>query len=467
MTNFAELVAEQTLPREKVFRDPVHDYIHIRDRIIIDLIETKEFQRLRRIKQLGTSSYTFHGADHSRFNHSLGVYEITRRIISQFERNYLSKSQYDGLWQKDERMVAICAALLHDIGHGPFSHTFETIFDTNHEMLTQQIILSPETEINQVLRRLGDDFPSQVAAVINKTYPNQQVVQLISSQIDADRMDYLLRDAYYAGVSYGAFDLTRISRVIRPFNKRIAFDFSGMHAVEDYIVSRYQMYMQVYFHPVSRGMEQVLKGLFERARDCYMMKDGCQDIQTPIPLLEPFLRNNWTLKDYLKLDDMVMNAYINQWADEEDSILADLAYRFTNRKPFKSIILSKNDHDFLKSAIFNELFEAGFDSHYYLNEDSSFDLPYDFYRPYHDCQKVPIELVTKTNQVVELSQVSSLVESLAGQVRGDHRLFFPKDLLNYLYKIPADQLNEAEKNILVAYINERNDVTYNIQERLF
>ncbi|MBG9981402.1 HD domain-containing protein [Facklamia sp. DSM 111018] len=467
MTSFQSKLAQQKLSREKVFRDPVHDYIHIRDKIIIDLIDTREFQRLRRIKQLGTSSYTFHGAEHSRFNHSLGVYEITRRIISQFERNYRSSSPYDGLWQPEEWMVAICAALLHDIGHGPFSHTFETIFSTDHETLTQLIITSPETEVNQVLRRLGNDFPQKVASVINKTYPNQQVVQLISSQIDADRMDYLLRDAFYAGVSYGEFDLTRISRVIRPFNNRIAFDFSGMHAVEDYIMSRYQMYMQVYFHPVSRGMEQVLKGLFARARDCYNQKNQCSKMKTPIKLLEPFLNNQWTLNDYLKLDDHIMNAYFNQWAEEDDVILADLAYRFSNRKPFKSIITNEEERDALKEAIYNELFEAGFNGNYYLNEDSSFDLPYDYYRPYHNSQKVQIDLVTKTNQVVELSQVSSLVKSLTGQVRGDHRIFFPKELINHLNKIPADQLSERQKMILVAYINERHDVTHNIQERLF
>ncbi|MCR8969950.1 HD domain-containing protein [Facklamia sp. 7083-14-GEN3] len=467
MSEFQNIIARQKLEREKVFRDPVHDYIHIRDRIIIDLIDTREFQRLRRIKQLGTSSYTFHGAEHSRFNHSLGVYEITRRIISQFDRNYRSKNDGDGLWNNNERMVAICAALLHDIGHGPFSHTFEAIFNTDHEALTQLIITSNQTEVNQVLRRLGDDFPEKVASVINKTYPNQQVVQLISSQIDADRMDYLRRDAFYAGVSYGEFDLTRISRVIRPFDKRIVFDFSGMHAVEDYIMSRYQMYMQVYFHPVSRGMEQVLKGLLARARDCYLERDNCQKIEAPIHLLEPFLKNNWTLDDYLKLDDHIMNAYFIQWADEKDPILADLAYRFINRKPFKSIITNDEEREELRTAIFNELSEVGFDPNYYINEDSSFDLPYDYYRPYHSSQKVQIDLVTKTNQVVELSQVSSLVHSLTGQVRGDHRIFFPREFIAGLYNLPQESLSESQKKILDAYTNERHDVTHNIQERLF
>src|SRR5690606_12967820 len=115
------------LPEEKVFKDPIHKYIYVQDRVIWNLVNTKEFQRLRRIRQLGTSYLTFHGAEHSRFSHSLGVYEITRRIISRFER------LPDAEWPREERLTALCAALLHDVGHGPFSHSIEAVFDTHHE----------------------------------------------------------------------------------------------------------------------------------------------------------------------------------------------------------------------------------------------------------------------------------------------------------------------------------------------
>lgn len=465
MSSFLEKVAQQKLPREKVFRDPVHDYIHIRDRIIVKLIDTREFQRLRRIKQLGTSSFTFHGAEHSRFNHSLGVYEITRRIIDIFERQYPSTNASDGLWQTEEYMVTLCAALLHDIGHGPFSHTFEGIFNTDHEALTQRIITSPETEINQVLRYFGDDFPEKVASVINKTYPNQQVVQIISSQIDADRMDYLLRDAYYAGVSYGTFDITRVLRVIRPYGDQIAFDYSGMHAVEDYIVSRYQMYMQVYFHGVSRGMEQVLKGLLDRAKKCYL--ENHDQMKHPAGLLQPFLEENWSLEDYLKLDDHVMSTYFSLWVEEDDAVLSDLAYRFVNRKPFKSLIITEDERDELALALNQELISAGFDPKYYYSENSNYDLPYDYYRPNQKKSRTQIELLTKTNQKVELSQVSALVNSLAGKFRGDLRLYFPVQLLQHFETIPANQLNDNQKMILIAYAKEYNEHQYLVQERLF
>ncbi|WP_270786602.1 HD domain-containing protein [Enterococcus faecalis] len=260
---------EQRLPIEKVFRDPVHNYIHVQHQVILDLINSAEVQRLRRIKQLGTSSFTFHGAEHSRFSHSLGVYEITRRICEIFQRNYSVERLGENGWNDDERLITLCAALLHDVGHGPYSHTFEHIFDTNHEAITVQIITSPETEVYQILNRVSADFPEKVASVITKQYPNPQVVQMISSQIDADRMDYLLRDAYFTGTEYGTFDLTRILRVIRPYKGGIAFAMNGMHAVEDYIVSRYQMYVQVYFHPVSRGMEVILDHLLHRAKELF------------------------------------------------------------------------------------------------------------------------------------------------------------------------------------------------------
>ena len=199
------------------------------------------------------------------------------------------------------------AALLHDIGHGAYSHTFEGLFGTDHEKMTQLIITSPETEVNQILLQVAPDFPNRVASVIDHTYPNKQVVQLISSQIDVDRMDYLLRDAYFTGASYGKFDLTRILRVIRPIENGIAFQQNGMHAVEDYVVSRYQMYMQVYFHPATRAMEVLLQNLLKRARTIY--PDQKEYFQLTSPRLIPFFEEEVTIQDYLNLDDGVMNTY--------------------------------------------------------------------------------------------------------------------------------------------------------------
>lgn len=437
------------LPKEKVFRDPVHDYIHIQHQVIMDLINSSEFQRLRRIKQLGTSSFTFHGAEHSRFNHSLGVYEIARRICDKFVRNYPSKEAGDGLWNDEERLVTLCAALLHDIGHGPFSHTFEKIFATDHEAITVAIITSPDTEVNRILRKIGPDFPNQVAAVIAKTYDNPQVIQLISSQIDADRMDYLLRDAYYSGVTYGTFDLTRILRVIRPYKEGIAFDVSGMHAVEDYIVSRYQMYMQIYFHPVSRGMEVVLSHLMKRAKDVYL--DEQSEFQHSATFLVPFFKQTWTLKDYLRLDDGVLTTYFNHWMDEKDSILSDLAHRFINRHPFKSVRYLKGRDDATLERMSTLIERMGFNREYYTAINNSYDLPYDLYRPNQATTKTQIELVQKNGAFLELSQASPIVSSLTGKIRGDERFYFPREITH-----PDDEeginLFESLSQAFLAYI---------------
>lgn len=322
---------------EKVFRDPVHTYIHVNNQVIYDLINTKEFQRLRRIKQTSTTSFTFHGAEHSRFSHCLGVYELARKVTEIFDEHY------SDLWNKNESLLTMAAALLHDIGHGAYSHTFERLFNTDHEAYTQEIITNPTTEINAILRKVAPDFPDKVASVINHSYPNKQVVQLISSQIDCDRMDYLLRDSYYTAASYGQFDLTRILRVIRPTDSGIAFARNGMHAVEDYIVSRFQMYMQVYFHPASRAMELLLQNLLKRAR--FLFDTHRDFFEQTSPNLIPFFTDQYDLQDYLALDDGVMNTYFQSWMQADDNILADLANRFINRKVFKSITFEESDKE--------------------------------------------------------------------------------------------------------------------------
>lgn len=421
------LYKDQKLPIEKVFRDPVHNYIHVQHQVILDLINSKEVQRLRRVKQLGTSSFTFHGAEHSRFSHSLGVYEITRRICDIFQRNFSIAKIGNGGWDDNERLVALCAALLHDVGHGPFSHTFEHIFHTDHEKITVEIITSPETEVYQILNKVGAGFPEKVASVITHDYPNPQVVQMISSQIDADRMDYLLRDAYFTGTEYGTFDLTRILRVIRPYEGGIAFSMNGMHAVEDYIVSRYQMYVQVYFHPVSRSMEVLLEHLLNRAHELY--NENAEVFQQHSQLLVPFLKEEFTLADYLKLDDGVLITYFIQWVDEDDAILSDLANRWLSRKPLKSAKFKENQQNLIEKLC-RLVEEVGYNPKYYTAINSSYDLPYDFYRPKSGVHRTQIELQQSDGSLVELSKVSQLVAALAGQKTGDYRYYFPKEMVD-------------------------------------
>ncbi|MFT4416991.1 HD domain-containing protein [Fredinandcohnia humi] len=409
------------LSEEKVFKDPVHRYIHVQDEVIWDLVATSEFQRLRRIRQLGTTYFTFHGAEHSRFNHSLGVYEIVRRIIDDVfqEKPFLNQ---------EERLLCLCAALLHDLGHGPFSHSFEKVFHYDHEEFTQAIIVG-DTEVNQVLKKVGHDFPKKVAEVIAKTYKNKLVVSLISSQIDADRMDYLLRDAYYTGVSYGNFDMERILRVMRPQEDQVVFKSSGMHAVEDYIMSRYQMYWQVYFHPVTRSSEVILTKILHRAKQLYSKN---YTFKTQPVHFDSIFKEKITLQDYLRLDENVISFYFQAWQQEDDEILSDLCTRFLNRNLFKYIEFNPSEQ-MMKLMELTTLFtEAGIDPKYYLVVDSSSDLPYDFYRPGEEEERLPIHLLMPNGEIRELSRQSEIVDAISGKRRTDHKLYFPQDIIESL-----------------------------------
>ncbi|HEY4390305.1 MAG TPA: HD domain-containing protein [Paenibacillus sp.] len=402
------------LREEKVFKDPVHNYVHVQDEIIWSLINTSEFQRLRRIRQLGTSYLTFHGAEHSRFSHSLGVYEITRRIISQFERaNYAD-------WPREEGMVALCAALLHDLGHGPFSHSVEQAFQMNHEDWTCRILLG-DTEVRSVLRRLGDDFPDKVAAVIRKDYEQPIVVNLVSSPLDADRMDYLLRDAYFTGVNYGTIDMDRILRMLRPYKGRIVVKDSGMHAVEDYLMSRYQMYWQVYFHPVTRSSEIILRQIFRRAKELYEQGHSFKFLPEPLPSL---FNRSITVQEYLQLDEALVQTAFMQWRKETDELLGELCSRFIDRKLYKYVEVESLDMETIEEirAAFNK---AGLNPEYDLEIDFPTDLPYDVFRPDGESREKQILLLDRQERLREISEVSDIVRSISGLQRGKFHLYFP------------------------------------------
>lgn len=407
----------EKLAEEKVFKDPVHRYIHVRDKVIWDVIGTREFQRLRRIKQLGTTYLVFHGAEHTRFQHSLGVYEIVRRIIDD---GFSGRAE----WNDEERLVTLCAALLHDLGHGPFSHAFEKVFTLDHEYFTQAI-LTGDTEVNAVLRNVSPDFPQKVADVIGKIYPDKLVVSLISSQIDADRMDYLQRDAYYTGVSYGHFDMERILRVMRPDEEQVVIKSSGMHAVEDYIMSRYQMYWQVYFHPVSRSAEVILMKILHRAK--HLHAAGYSFKYDPVPF-QSFFDRSIELEDYIALDEHVLMTYFQWWRKEDDAILSDLCNRFLDRKLFQYAEFDPAT-EYRKIGELEQLFKgAGIEPEYYLVTDSSSDLPYDFYRPGEENERVPIYLQLPSGELRELSRSSEIVDAISGKRRTDHKIYFPEDL---------------------------------------
>ena len=426
--------AFKQLPEEKVFKDPIHRYIHVKDQLIWDLIKTKEFQRLRRIKQLGTLYLSFHTAEHSRFGHSLGVYEIVRRMIDE---SFFGREA----WDNSDRPLALCAALLHDLGHGPFSHSFEKIFGTDHEAFTQAIITG-DTEVNEVLSRVDADFPQEVADVINKTHDNKLVISMISSQIDADRMDYLQRDAYFTGVSYGQFDMERILRLMRPSKDEVLIKESGMHAVESFIMSRYQMYWQIYFHPVSRGGEVLLNNCLRRAKQLY--DEGYQFTMTPTDFI-PFFKNEMTIQEYVDLDEAVVVYYLKKWIHEDDPILSDLSRRFINRDLFKYMPF---DGSIITITELTDLFvQGGINPNYYFVSESFSDLPYDYDRPGSNRQ--PIHLLRRNGKIREISSQSLVISSITGINREDYKLYYPKELI-------ANIEDDEVRNAIIGLLNELN-----------
>lgn len=396
----------------KVLRDTVHGYINVDYQIIWDLINTPELQRLRRIHQLGGTLQVYHTAEHSRFGHSLGVYEIARLMIENVQDLKQSLSEYD-------QVALLCAALLHDVGHGPFSHSFESVTGIDHEHMTRRILLE-DTEINEILKTISDDFPQDVADIIAHEYKNPILAQIISSQMDADRMDYLLRDSYFTGVSYGDFDLHRILRTLRVFNNVIAIKESGIHAVEDYIMARYQMYWQVYLHPISRSYEAILQSIFKRMRDLFEEdKDKLQCADFFIPVLEA---GEIDIQDYLFLDESVCMTGFKLLNKGDDPILKDLTRRLLNRDLF-------DYHDKKDTVVVEKIEKAlaqqGFDPRYYYASDH---LVQSLYKPYKANEDASVSIL-KDEKLVELSQISIIVRGFVrSEEKEDSKVFYPKEL---------------------------------------
>ncbi|MBQ1522437.1 MAG: HD domain-containing protein, partial [Erysipelotrichaceae bacterium] len=299
------------LKEKRVIRDPIHGYIHINDELIWSLINTREFQRLRRIRQLGSTSVVFPSGTHTRHLHSLGCYEVARRMLEEV------KNLGECLNEREKR-AALAAALLHDIGHAPFSHSFEAILKCRHEFYTVQIIRGP-SEVNDVLNSVDDSFAEEVAQILEHSHPNKILSQIISSQLDADRLDYLLRDSYCTGTIYGKVDLDRILRTMRVRDNVLAVKQSSIYTVENYIMSRYHMYWQVYYHPTSRSFDSILKSLFLRLKDLH---EDNHDIVKEYPMYKALLENEvLNNDDFFLLDDETCSYSFNLMRNSSDPIL--------------------------------------------------------------------------------------------------------------------------------------------------
>ena len=401
----------------KVMRDPIHGYIHVHYKVIWDCINAREFQRLRRIHQLGGDFQVYHTAEHTRFSHSLGVYEIVRRMVEEIEELSRSLSEY-------EKCAAMLAGLLHDLGHGPFSHAFEAVSDCHHEQFTQRILLE-DSEIHRILSAADVRLPQDVADIIGDRYKNDLLNQLVSGQLDADRMDYLLRDAYFTGTSYGTFDMERILRTIRIQDAHLAVKESGIHSVEDYIMARYHMYWQVYLHPVARSYEIMIALLFERMKTLWKQKPS---FFAGLEMFTPFLSGERVAIEALfRLDEAAALYGFALLTQRSDPILRDLAARVLDRRLFA---YTQEEAD-TYAKICPIAKAKGYDPQYYVHRDHVTQKPYS---PYKGRQGTHvIWIVDEQGTLSELSEKSAIVSALVdAKVKEQQLVYYPAELEPFL-----------------------------------
>ena len=422
---------------QRIYRDPVHNIIPLREdtaegRLMIRLIDTPEFQRLRRIKQLGLGLYTYQGAEHSRFTHSLGAMHLMTRILKQLEDRYSIN--------EEERATVRAAALLHDVGHGPFSHAMEKVLGVHHEQMTMAAVTSAETNLNAVLRSFSSDLPQRVASVIDGKFKPAALAQLVSSQLDVDRMDYLLRDSLMTGAKYGMYDLEWIINAIQIDEEadRIYIAARGVYAVEEYLQARYYMFRQVYFHRTLRSAEAVLRSAVRRA--LALVASGVEVWCTRGSAFEKLLeRKQLTIREHLSLDDSDVIFHMKQWQQSEDETLSDLSERFVNRRLFKAIDLDMpidEREDFLDAAR-SVVQGAGFPAEYYFIEDRASDLPYYGYYTTGGIEprtRIYVEDGYAHPRVREISEVSQAVRGLAEGYEL-HRVCFPAEVKDEVYRL--------------------------------
>lgn len=317
--------------KTKIINDPLYGFLTIPYGILFDLIEHPYYQRLRRIKQLGLSHLVYPGALHTRFHHALGALKLTREAIDNLRLKDIEIT--------DHEAEATCIAiLLHDIGHGPFSHALEEalVKGVHHEQISLMFMQQLNNQFNGKL--------TTAIEIFTNTYPKKFLHQLVSSQLDMDRMDYLMRDSFYTGVSEGVIGSDRIIKMLDVKNDKLVVEEKGIYSIEKFLIARRLMYWQVYLHKTVVAAEMQLVHLLRRAKE--LVIGGEKLFATPA--LSHFLHNNINadnfsddennLELFSQLDDFDITASIKVWMNHSDATLAHLADSLMNRKLPKILI---------------------------------------------------------------------------------------------------------------------------------
>jgi len=322
-------VTNNQINKRKILNDPVYGFINIPSGIVFDIIEHPYFQRLRRIKQLGLTDLVYPGAVHTRFQHTLGAVHLLESAID------IIKSKGQNI-TKDEEIAVTLAILLHDIGHGPFSHTLEKIIisEYGHEDLS----LLYMNELNCIF----DGELALAIKIFQNKYHKKFLHQLVSSQLDVDRLDYLRRDSFYTGVSEGVIGSDRIIKMLNVVNDELVVEAKGIYSIEKFLIARWLMYWQVYLHKTVVSAEQLLLMIFKRVK--YLLAQNKQ-IYLPESLQYFYLNQNKKelselLKNFSMIDDTDIINCIKKWTLESDQVLKILSERLLQRKLFRVEIQS-------------------------------------------------------------------------------------------------------------------------------
>jgi hypothetical protein len=430
--------------KPKLFRDPVHNIIAFDqseevERVIFRLLKTRTFQRLRRIRQLGFANLVYHGAEHSRFVHSLGVAHVARRMLAALDCGFSA----------DERLEVMCAALLHDIGHGPFSHAIEKVTRVHHEEYSAQLVSDPESEVYAVLSEIDPSLPDRVAAYFGprREFPTEKhvLLDIVSSQLDADRLDYILRDGLATGVKIGVYDFERILTMLETYegtsskgqvSRRLAVSYRAREAVEGYLLARFHMFKQVYLHKAVRAAEKMLEAVLSRAEQ--LQRDGHEFGAVPSPRLIKLLAGErLSTEEFVSLDDTDVWISLKQWRSDPDPILSRIAGGLLDRDLYKTIDLQVEDAVDIARTIdrANALArDMGLDPDYAVLTDRAYDTPYTPYDPEHGDIGAHIPIIGADGQVAPIEDHSDMVHLLGRDSYKILRLCVPTELRELLRK---------------------------------
>ena len=400
---------QRVMNEHKIINDPVFGFIKIRRGLLYDIVQHPLFQRLNRIVQLGLASVVYPGARHTRFQHSLGALHL----MSEAVKSLTEKGIY--IFDMEEEAVQ-AASLMHDIGHGPFSHVLENtlISGISHEeislMMMEQINRDLKGQLNLAISIFKDE------------YPNKIFHQLISSQLDMDRLDYLRRDSFYTGVTEGNIGSARIIKMLNVADDRLVVDAKGIYSVENYLTTRRLMYWQVYLHKTTVGYEKILVNALKRAK--LLAREGREIFASPA--LAYFLKNDidaaWfdsheeALSNYAELDDSDIWSALKVWRHHDDKILATLATDLVDRRLFKVEVTEEPPTEEYLAAIRSRIVDAMGIS----NEDASYmmsltEIGKDMYNPEDDS----IGILYKDGTVRDIAEASEIlnVQLLSKKIR--------------------------------------------------